>query len=55
VTVVGTVSETRDGKIGEARYVYPVLTATRVHLWPKESAQSSEPRVHFGIGIGIHR
>ncbi len=55
VTVVGTVVETREGMVGEARYVYPVLTVSRLHLWPKESAQASEPRVHFGIGIGIHR
>jgi outer membrane lipoprotein len=55
VTIVGSVIDTREGTVGDARYVYPVLSSSRVHLWPKETQQSSEPRVHFGIGIGIHR
>ena len=55
VTIVGNIKETREGTVGEARYVYPVLAATRIHLWPKETQATSEPRVHFGIGIGISR
>jgi outer membrane lipoprotein len=55
VTVVGSVTETREGTVGEARYVYPVLATTRVHLWPKETQRSSDPQIHFGIGIGIQR
>lgn len=55
VTVIGSVTETREGTVGEARYVYPVLATTRLHLWPKETQQSSDPQIHFGIGIGIHR
>lgn len=54
VTVAGTFAGTREGQVGEARYVYPVLTAeaAQIHLWP----QSSERRgssVNFGLGIGI--
>src|SRR5687768_15656576 len=50
VTVVGVVTETRSGKVGEAPYTYPVVTATRLHLWPRETQQqqTSEPRFHFG-------
>lgn len=55
VTVIGTASGTHMGKVGEASYVYPVVTATRVHLWPKPGAPRSDPQLHFGIGIGIHR
>src|SRR5437868_7930803 len=32
VTVVGTVTGTRTGKVGEAQYVYPVVFATRLYL-----------------------
>lgn len=55
VTVVGTLAGTRTGRVGEANYVYPVVKANRLHLWPKETAESSEPRIHFGIGVGISR
>lgn len=55
LTVVGTITETREGSVGEARYLYPVVAATRLHLWPKEGRQPSDPQIHFGIGIGIHR
>jgi outer membrane lipoprotein len=53
VTIIGTLVETISGNIGEAHYTYPVLTATRIHLWPVEPPPSSEPRFHFGVGIGI--
>lgn len=55
LTVVGTLTETREGTVGEARYLYPVVATTRLHLWPKDRRQPSDPQIHFGIGIGIHR
>ena len=55
ITVVGPVTETRTGKVGEAPYVYPVVAADRMHLWPQLSQTPSEPRIRFGIGIGIIR
>ena len=55
VTVVGELTDTRTGTVGEAQYTYPVLAAQRIHLWPKPSTASSGPRIHFGIGIGISR
>jgi len=54
VTVIGALQDTRSGKVGEASYTYPVVSATRIHLWPVLIPQSTEPRFHFGIGIGIH-
>jgi outer membrane lipoprotein len=53
ITVVGTVMETRAGTVGEAKYVYPVVTASKLHLWPKLSSGRGEPGFHFGIGVGI--
>jgi outer membrane lipoprotein len=55
ITVVGTVTETRAGTVGEARYVYPVVVASKIRLWPKPSPESREPSIHFGIGVGIIR
>lgn len=54
VTVIGVIQESRSGKVGEANYIYPVVGAARIHLWPVLIPQATEPRFHFGIGIGIH-
>jgi outer membrane lipoprotein len=53
ITVVGTVTETRSGTVGEAKYIYPVVVATKLQLWPKPSTDRREPSFHFGIGVGI--
>jgi outer membrane lipoprotein len=55
ITVVGTVSETRAGTVGEAKYTYPVVTATKLRLWPRLSDERREPSFHFGVGVGISR
>jgi outer membrane lipoprotein len=56
ITVGGTMSGTRDGQIGDASYVYPVIVPDRLILWPKESTRSN-PQIHIGVGVGtvIHR
>jgi len=51
VTVVGTLAGTRNGRVGEADYVYPVVTATQLHLWPVERGFGGNSTI-FGIGVG---
>lgn len=51
VTAIGSFDATQRGKIGESDYTYPVLAAEQIHLWPPESERSSEPQIHFGIGV----
>jgi len=35
-------------------YVFPVLVASEVHLWPETPVgQRDTGRVRFGVGIGI--
>lgn len=53
LTAVGSVSGTRDGLVGEAPYVYPVLQAERLHLWPVEQRGRRDPNIRFGVGIGV--
>lgn len=55
ITVLGPVSGTRTGTVGEATYVYPVVDASRAQLWPKPGTDRPESTFHFGIGIGISR
>jgi outer membrane lipoprotein len=51
VTVTGTLTELRDGKVGEAIYVYPEVRIDSVYLWPKVY---NAPETHFQLGIGIN-
>jgi outer membrane lipoprotein len=55
ITVVGTVTDARTGTVGEAKYVYPVVAASRLRLWPIQSLERREPGFHFGVGVGIFR
>lgn len=55
ITVVGRLEKSRTGQVGEATYRYPVVMADDLYLWPEQNRDSSEPRVHFGIGVGIFR
>ncbi len=50
VTFNGALDGIRQAQIGEAEYTYPVVRIDMLHLWPQRGA-SSEPRVHFGIGV----
>ena len=52
VTVIGPISRVEEGVIGEASYRYPVVRAEQLHLWPKHR-EENDPRIHFGIGIGL--
>lgn len=54
ITARGMVERTEAGRIGEVDYVFPVLVASEVHLWPEiPFSQRDGERVRFGIGIGI--
>jgi outer membrane lipoprotein len=53
ITVVGPLTGTRPGRIGERDYTYPVVAPDKIHLWPEESTRrATQPQVHFGIGVG---
>lgn len=53
ITVVGPVTGSRPGRIGERDYTYPVVAPDKMHLWPEEgTGGSSKPQIHFGIGVG---
>ncbi|MGB5440610.1 MAG: Slp family lipoprotein [Gammaproteobacteria bacterium] len=49
ITVAGTVTGTRAGRVGESNYSYPVVSGRQHNLWPKESGGSG---INFGIGVG---
>jgi outer membrane lipoprotein len=52
LTMLGKVSGSQSGKVGESIYTYPVITAEQLHLWLPAS-ERSRTSVHFGVGIGL--
>ena len=52
LTVLGGVSKSQSGKIGESNYTYPVVTANQLHLWSLDGTRS-KTSFHFGIGIRL--
>jgi outer membrane lipoprotein len=53
ITIVGTVAGKETRQLNGIGYVYPVIEKRTLYLWPVEKIVDSEPRVYFGIGIGI--
>ena len=53
VTVVGSVSGKDVRPLGKIEYTYPVITKRELYIWSAEESTWTEPRVHFGVGIGI--
>ncbi|WP_092992959.1 Slp family lipoprotein [Thiohalomonas denitrificans] len=51
ITVVGVLTDTREGRVGQALYRYPVVHPSQMHLWQPEARGRSGPSVHFGIGV----
>lgn len=51
ISVVGPIAGTRDGRVGEHAYTYPVVAARQLELWPRRSDRPGPPRVRFGIGV----
>jgi outer membrane lipoprotein len=53
LTVLGSVTGTESGQVGETGYSYPVISDRQLHLWPQPGSSSTRSNVHFGIGIGV--
>ncbi|MFO8004331.1 Slp family lipoprotein [Thioalkalivibrio sp.] len=54
ITARGSVQRSEAGRIGDVDYVFPVMVASEVHLWPEVSTHERRSGgVTFGIGIGI--
>lgn len=45
ITVVGTVTDTQRGQVGDADYNYPIIAARQLHVWPVGQERD-------GVGVG---
>jgi outer membrane lipoprotein len=53
ITLSGRIAGIRQGSVGEADYLFPVIESDEIHLWPLEGASSGRTSIHFGIGTGF--
>jgi outer membrane lipoprotein len=53
LTVAGTVAGKEVRPLGEIEYTYPIIEKRELYLWPKEETTSTEPKVRFGVGVGV--
>lgn len=53
ITVAGKLNGSRAGRVGEADYVFPLVTVSQAHAWTAEEMQAGRNNVHFGVGVGV--
>jgi len=51
ISAVGSISGTRNSKVGEASYDQPVVDARQIYLWPEDQGPQGSG-VTFGVGVG---
>jgi outer membrane lipoprotein len=53
MTVSGKLNGSRAGKVGQADYVFPLVTAAQSHVWTAEEMNKGRNNVRFGLGVGV--
>lgn len=53
ITLAGRVSGSRNGEVGQAGYVYPLVGVAQSHLWTAAEMHSGHPNISFGLGVGV--
>lgn len=53
VTLTGHIKGVRNGHVGDAAYIFPLVTTRDAHVWPQQPPRDRRSNVHFGIGVGI--
>jgi len=52
ISVLGKISGTQDGNVGDSSYTYAVIESKQLHLWSKDSGRN-RTTFHFGVGVGL--
>jgi outer membrane lipoprotein len=53
ITVSGKLAGTRAGRVGDAAYVFPMVTVNGAHVWTQAEMSGGHPNVSFGLGVGV--
>lgn len=52
ITLTGRVTGTRDGNVGQANYVFPLVSVAQSHVWTPAEMEAGKSNVSFGVGVG---
>ena len=53
MTISGKLNGSRAGHVGEANYVFPLVSVDQSHVWSREEMQKGRNNIHFGVGVGV--
>lgn len=53
LSVIGDLDGLRDELVGESHYIYPVIQAQYLYLWPLATGPAVSPRFHIGVGVRL--
>ena len=53
MTVSGKLNGSRAGKVGQADYVFPLVTTAQSHVWTPDEMNKGRNNVRFGLGLGV--
>jgi outer membrane lipoprotein len=53
MTISGKLNGTRTGKVGEANYVFPIVSMTQAHVWTAAEMGKGRNNFRFGLGLGV--
>ncbi|MDQ6647949.1 MAG: Slp family lipoprotein [Pseudomonadota bacterium] len=53
MTVSGKLSGSRAGQVGEANYVFPLISVAQSHVWTADEMGKGRNNFHFGLGVGV--
>lgn len=53
LSIIGDLDGLRDELLGESRYIYPVIQAQYLYLWPLATGPAVSPRFHIGVGVRL--
>lgn len=53
MTVSGKLAGNRAGKVGEADYVFPLVSAAQSHVWTPDEMRRGHSNIQFGLGVGV--
>lgn len=52
ITLTGHLTGTRNGKVGQADYVFPMVSVAQSHRWTADEMNAGKSNVSFGVGVG---
>ncbi|MBB6189101.1 Slp family lipoprotein [Rhodanobacter sp. MP7CTX1] len=53
MTMSGKLNGTRVGMVGEANYVFPLVSVAQSHVWTPKEMNAGRNNVQFGVGVGV--